>query len=83
MKKQNILAVKAALHWEQPRPKKRSVAFPAKRHMTNVRYFIGWRNQMMSGDTYHRGPDAPRDDMAKYLRQEIARLQALLPEGAN
>lgn len=40
---------------------------------------IGWRSQVMSGDTYHRGPDAPRDNMAQYLKQEIKRLQALLP----
>lgn len=43
-------------------------------------YFIGWRNRVMGGDTYFRGPDAPRDNMAAYLKQEIKRLQQLLPE---
>lgn len=43
-------------------------------------YFIGWRNRMMGGDTYFRGPDPPRDDMHKYIRAEIKRLQDLLPK---
>lgn len=43
-------------------------------------HFIGWRNRMMSGDTYFRGPDPPRDDTASAIRAEIERLQALLPK---
>jgi hypothetical protein len=43
-------------------------------------YFVGWRNRMMDGDTYFRGPDPPRDDTYKYLRTEIERLKKLLPE---
>jgi len=43
-------------------------------------YFIGWRNRMMGGDTYFRGPDPPRDDTHKYIRAEIDRLQRLLPK---
>jgi hypothetical protein len=42
-------------------------------------YFIGWRNRMMRGDTYFGGLELPRDDMHKYLRAEIERLQKLLP----
>ena len=43
-------------------------------------HFIGWRNRVMGGDTYFRGPDAPRDNMAIYLKQEIRRLTDLLPK---
>jgi hypothetical protein len=43
-------------------------------------HFIGWRNHVMSGDTYFRGIDAPRDNMAVYLKQEIKRLTDLLPK---
>lgn len=43
-------------------------------------HFIGWRNRMMGGDTYFRGSDPPRDDMHKYIKREIERLQDLLPK---
>ncbi len=49
--------------------------------MGKYRYdFLSWRTRVMSGDTYFRGPDAPRDDMHKYLKQEIERLTKLLPK---
>ena len=40
--------------------------------------FLGWRNRVMGGDTYFRGPDAPRDNMNQYIKQEIDRLTKLL-----
>lgn len=49
--------------------------------LSTYRYhLIGWRNRMMGGDTYFRGPDPPRDDMHKYIRREIERLTDLLPK---
>jgi len=42
--------------------------------------FLGWRNRVMNGDTYFRGPDVPRDDTTAYIKQEIARLTKLLPK---
>lgn len=43
-------------------------------------YFIQWRNRVMSGDSYSRGIEPPRDDNARYIRAEIERLTRLLPK---
>lgn len=46
-------------------------------------YFVGWRNRVMGGDTYFRGPEPLRDDTQKYIKAEITRLTKLLETSPN
>lgn len=43
-------------------------------------HFLAWRNQMTNGDSYVRGIEPPREDIANHVKWEIERLKKLLPK---